>query len=231
MAGVEEKILFRFGNKEKTLKLLPKLRSPETIRNCCYPWRGYTLVHHAAWNGWEDVCKLLVEKYNCEPTAVDADGSSPLHVACAFCFGNEAVVKYLVSLPSVLRRINEKDNYSRTSLYTVCSQDNLAILEILLETNLVNIAEGNTLGRMTPFQILSEYGYNVLSRVANKIDWSPQLNVKSFFNVFLVGNTAAGKSTLAATMLELTRYIPTQHGRISNVKELTAGVVPTQCKG
>ena len=72
--------------------------------------------------------------------------------------------------------------------------------------------------------------YDIVKILALKIDWSTQLPVKSFFSVFLVGNSGAGKSTLAATMLELTRY-PTQHGRVSNVEGLTAGIVPTQCPG
>ena len=230
MAGVEKECLdaFCFGKKEEALKLLSKLPSPETITDSRDFWKGPTLVHHAARHGWEDVCKLLVEKYNCQPTTVDDGGYSPLHVACFS--GKKAVVKYLLSLPSILRRTNDKNNFGRTPLHLVCFWRKIAIVEILLETNLANVAEEDEFG-LTPFEFLSECGYNVLSGVANKIDWSTQLKVGSFFNVFLVGNTAAGKSTLAATMLELTRVDPTQHGRISNVQELTAGVVPTRCDG
>ena len=208
--------------------LLPKLRSPESTRNSYCRWEGSTLLHFAVRRGWEDVCKLLVEKYNCRPTTVNDDDQSPLHVACLL--GNEAIVKYLLTIPSVLRRINDKDNRGQTPLLLACLRREFAIAVILIETNLVNITEENTFGR-TPFEILCKDGYNALSRVANKIDWSTQLKVGSFFNVFLVGNTAAGKSTLAATLLELTRYVPTQHGRISNVEELTTGIVSTQCEG
>ena len=230
MADVEKECLdaFCFGKKEEALKLLPKLCSPDTVRDSRDAWKGYTLVHHAAYNGWEDLCKLLVEECNCEPTTADDKGWRPLHLACFF--SREAVVKYLISLPSVLRRINDKDNMGQTPLHLACFLGNLAIVEILLETNSANLAEENIFG-CSPFEALSNKCYCMLSGVANKIDWNTQLRVKSFFNVFLVGNTAAGKSTLAATMLELTRDAPTQHGRISKVKELTAGVVPTQCKG
>ena len=231
MVGVEQECLdaFCLGNKEEALKLLPILRSPETtIRSGVAHVKGWTLLHHAAANGWEDVCKLLVEKYNCEPTAVADNGWSPLHVACFF--GKEVVVKYLVSLPSVLRNIDDKDNDCHTPLYWACYSGKFAVVEILLQTNYVNITEEDKHGH-TPFELLSKQGCSVLNRLASKIDWNTQLKVKSYFNVFLTGNTGTGKSTLAETMLELTRDAPTQHGRISNVKELTAGVVPTQCEG
>ena len=228
MAEVETECLdaFFLGRKEEALKLLPKLRSPETIRDSsCY---GYTLVHYAARHGWEDVSKLLIEAYKVSATAVNDNDRSPLHRACSH--GNEATVKYLLSLPSVLRTINDTDILDYTPLHHACREGRFAVIEILLETNSVNITEENNKG-LTPIELLRDYSYGLFTRLANKIDWSTQLLVKSFFNVFLVGNSAAGKSTLAAVMLELTRDAPTQHGRISNVEELTAGVVPTQCKG
>ena len=230
MARVKKECLDAFccGNKEEVLKLLPKLRSPESIRDSGEGWEGCTLLHHAVYHGWEDVCELLVEQYNCDPTIVSDSGNSPLHIASA-C-GKKASVKYLLSLPSVLRRIKDKDNEGDTPLHLACLYGEFAVIEILLETNSVNITEENNLG-LTPVEMLRHYSYNMFIQLADKIDWNTQLLVKSFFNVVLVGNSAAGKSTLAAVMLELTRAPPTQHGRISNVKELTAGMVPTQCKG
>ena len=232
MVGVEKECIDAFltGEKEETLKLLPKLRSPETIRDSRYAARRrYTLVHYAVRCGWEDVCKLLVEKYNCDPTAVDDNRCSPLHVACFY--GKEAVVKYLVSLPSVLRRINDKDDIGHTPLHEACLNQNLGVVEILFETNSVNILEKNAFSGDFTFEMLSKYSYNLLSRATSKIDWNTQLKVNSYFNMFLAGNSGAGKSTLAAVMLELTRFAPTQHGRISKVKEFTTGIVPTQCEG
>ena len=220
---------FCSGEKAEVLKLLPKLRNPKSIRESRRrSWDGCTLVHYATIHGWEDICKLLVEKYKCEPTAVDSSGMSPLHVACLL--GKEASLKYLISLPSVLRRIDDKDSSGRTPLHWACHCHNFALVEILLETTSVNITKEDKSG-CTPFKILSKYGYSVLSRVGDKVDWSTQLQGECFFNVFLVGNSGAGKSTLKAAMLELTKHAPTQHGRICFDEELTAGVVPTQCKG
>ena len=215
------------------MKLLPKLANPGTVRDSRLLFSGLTLVHYAAWYGWGDVCKLLVEKYNCEPTAVDDYGRNPLHIACQLG-GGEDLLKYLTTLPSVLRRINDRDTDGRTPLHYACKWSTMfgscSVVEILLETNAVNITEVDKDG-CTPLELVAKYTYGVFSRFANRIDWSTQLPVKSFFSVFLVGNSGAGKSTLAAAMQELTGDAPTQHGRISNVEELTAGIVPTQCRG
>ena len=226
---------FCYGKKEEALKLLPKLSNPGTVRDSRYIsqplyelyCRNWTLLHYAAWNDQEDVCKLLVEKYNCDPTDVDDDSRSPLHVACEYrC---ETSVKYLVTLPSVLRRINDKDYY-RTPLHWACLRSHISVIETLLETNAVKINEEDRDG-CTPVEAFGLHAFYRLNIFAPKIDWNTQLPVKSFFGVFLVGNSGAGKSTLAAAMLELTQYEPTQHGRISNVEKLTAGIVPTQCTG
>ena len=220
---------FRSGRKEEALKLLQKLSNPQTVINSRYSCAGTILIHAVARRGWEDVCKVLAEEYNYEPTAVDDCGRSPLHIACEY--GNEELVKYLVTLPSVLRRINDKDRLGRTPLHHACQTSTASsVIETLLETNAVNISEVDKDG-LTPWEMVSHDTYGVLSKFANKIDWSTQLPVKSFFSVFLVGNSGVGKSTLAAAMQELTRSFQTQNGRISNVEELTAGIVPTQCRG
>ena len=230
-------VAFNYGKKEEALKLLPEFSNPETFRNIHWKhWRdlgferrNWTLLHHAAWSGWEDVCKLLVEKYNCDPTAVDECGTSPLHVACDF--GRETSVKYLVTLPSVLRRINDKDTvHRRTPLDYACLGSRRSVTEILLETNAVKIDFEKDEFELFPFKRFAMCNYDNMTIFAPKIDWSAQLRVESFFSVFLVGNSGVGKSTLAAAMRALTMY-PTQHGRISNVEKLTAGIVPTQCRG
>ena len=63
---MEKECLYAFdsGKKEEALKLLQKLKrsNPETIRDSRYGRPGRTLVHHAAYNDWEDACKLLVGK-------------------------------------------------------------------------------------------------------------------------------------------------------------------------
>ena len=231
--GVEKECLdvFGSGSKEEALKLLPKLSNPKTVIDSRDDWKGWRLIHHAAYRGWGGVCKLLVEQYDCEPTAVDDEGRSPLHIACSV--GRAKSVEYLITLPSVLNRINDKDSTTNgfTPLHWTCVGGACnSVIEILLSSNCVSILKVDRFER-TPLEVLSNYTYDVLHIFANITDWSTQLPVKSFFNVFLVGNSGAGKSTLAAAMLELTGYDATQHGQISSVEEITEGIVPMQCQG
>ena len=130
-----------------------------------------------------------------------------------------------------MRRINDKENFNGyTPLHWACLRSRSSVIEILLETNAVKITEEDENGR-TPVELFGMNKYDNINLLAPKIDWSTQLPIESFFSVFLVGNSGAGKSTLAAAMRELTRDAPTQHGWISNVQELTAGIIPTQCQG
>ena len=170
---MEEKCLnaFHSEKKEVVLKLLPKLSNPETVRNTRSFLSGFTLVHYASWNGWGDVCKLLVENYNCEPTAVDDNGMSPLHIACRQ--GSESSVRYLVTLPSVLRRINDKDTtHGRTPLHWACEwgvyNSSGSVIWILLETNAVNISEVDKHGHLA-WEVLSQHPYWVLNNIASII--------------------------------------------------------------
>lgn len=73
----------------KALELVRKLPDPAAIRD----YKQRTLLHHACWNGWLDVVKILIEQYSCDPNAVDDVGSTPLHWAC---HSSTDIVKYLV---------------------------------------------------------------------------------------------------------------------------------------
>ena len=79
------------GDKKKVLSLLPVVSDPAGIRDS-YNW---TLLHSAAFNGWTDVCRLLVEQYQVDPHCRDSDGWTALHIAS--CDNNLDIVQYLVS--------------------------------------------------------------------------------------------------------------------------------------
>ena len=159
MTSVEKECLDAFGRggKEIALKLLPRLRSPESIRSSRNGWKGCTLVHYAACHDWDDVCKLLVEQYNCDPTTVSNHVVSPLHTACVY--GSVASIKYLLSLPSVLRNVNDKSACGNTPLHYACLYQRLTVIEILLNTSSVNVIEKNNEG-LTPIEMLHNYSYN-----------------------------------------------------------------------
>ena len=127
---------FECQDKDEVLLLLPHTVLPHLIRDV--EWCHYTLLHHAAECGWADVCHTLVEHYQCIPDATAAFGYSVLHIACRR--GQESVVKYLLTLKSVIDTVTARDCYGDTSMeyvfgikYKVLSQ---FIPHIELETEL-----------------------------------------------------------------------------------------------
>ena len=116
MADVREQCLdaFIYGQEEKARKLLPTVQHPQSLTDS----DNRTLLHWAALHGWHDMCHLLVDHYKLCPTVKDVYGWSPLHWACVH--GRATVVSYLLSLPTVLPTINDKDVDGRSALDWAC---------------------------------------------------------------------------------------------------------------
>ena len=96
------------GDKEKVLSLLPVVSDPAGIRDSS----NSTLLHWAAYNGWTDVCRLLVEQYQVDPHCRDSDGWTALHWASIH--NHLDTVQYLVT--SVCCDPLTESNYGRTPL-------------------------------------------------------------------------------------------------------------------
>ena len=110
----------------KALELVRRLPDPAAVRD----YKQRTLLHHACWNGWLDVVRVLVEKYSCDPNAPDDVGSTPLHWAC---HSSTDIVKYLV-----LRRGCDptiRNRYGSTPLHWACrsKQPDIEMVRFLVE--------------------------------------------------------------------------------------------------
>ena len=99
----------------EALQLLSQLPNPAAVRDDDDD--QFTLLHHACWNGWYEVSKVLIEKYNCDPNCKTAAGSIPLRLAC--WSGNLDLVKYLVNEKQ--NDPKQKNNDGLTSLHNACS--------------------------------------------------------------------------------------------------------------
>ena len=216
---------FRNGNKEVAWQSLREVDQPNALVDCDSWDMG--LIHHAAKHGWSDICRILVEKYHCDPLAVDREGATPLRWACDV--GSVPTVEYLLSLPKVMMTVNDRDGNGDTPLHSACKFGHLPVIEVLLSHPSVSITEMDAYGLM-PIECLTKFNYAILNEFSRKgIDWDTNVFVQPYFNVFMAGNTEAGKTTLTHTLEELTLDIPSQHGRVSGVKADTAGVSSTQC--
>ena len=214
MADVSEQCLCAFedGRKEDALMLLSKGKQPEQ-----------ELVSWAAFHGWQDVCQELVKCYGLSPS--DAleffGGSRPLHLACRM--GRAQVVSYLLTLRSVVLTVNEDDGYGQSALDRALYSEDLTVIELLMREPSV---------KSKPKQYLPSHQFAVLSLLSTMINWSTEFPIRPYFHVFMAGNTAAGKTTLAHAMLKMTDLYSSSHGGwVSGVETLTAGICPMKCPG
>ena len=94
--------VFQRGDKDEVLKLLPHMHHKLGSS-------GSELLHYAVQHGWADVCRTLIEQYNCNARETDQDGFSVLHSACLY--GHPSVVKYLLTLKSVSATVSYTDRF------------------------------------------------------------------------------------------------------------------------
>jgi serine/threonine-protein phosphatase 6 regulatory ankyrin repeat subunit B len=108
-------------------KLLSQLPSNFSISGY-FDKDKFTLLHHACYNGWYNVAKRLVEIYNCDPSAKNADGSLPLHLACLG--GNRDLIDYIARLPQT--KSNDRNNSGETALHFAASKGDKFVVDYLI---------------------------------------------------------------------------------------------------
>ena len=111
----------------EALQLLSQLPNPAAVRD--EDEHHFTLLHHACCNGWYEVTKVLIEKYNCDPNCKNASGSIPLRLAC--WSGNLDLVKYLVN--DKRNDPNHKNNDGFTSMHNASMGGHLQTVKYLVE--------------------------------------------------------------------------------------------------
>ena len=229
MTDVEKKCLraFENGEKEKAARLLTEVEHPQRIKDGF----GQSLVHFAAKNGWQDICKLSIEHYHCGAADEDAGGKRPLHCACAY--GQVGVVNYLIKHPTVITTANDKSDWLflvsgvcvGNALDMACSKGHLPVVKELLKLPYIRM----------PTDHLYSNKFAVLSLLNSKMEPSAEFPVRPRFPVFMTGNSGAGKTTLTTAMQQLSYDIlldsshPIDKGMVSGIKPLTAGICPATC--
>ena len=80
---------FNYGRKEEALRLLKQVKDPRTVMSN----NNFTVLHCAAYHGWLDVVKKLINNHDFDPDCKDNDGNTPLSKARSN--GKRPVVDYL----------------------------------------------------------------------------------------------------------------------------------------
>ena len=80
---------FNYGRREEALRLLKQVKDARTVKSK----NNFTILHCAAYHGWLDVVKQLINEHQFDPDCKDNDGNTPLSKARGN--GKQSVVDYL----------------------------------------------------------------------------------------------------------------------------------------
>ena len=218
----------------------------------CRREEGKTPLHCACESGELDIVKFLVEECHCDPRVKDDDGDTPLHYACEG--GSIDIVRFLI----VDHHCDPacRGWLGKTPLHCACESGELDIVKFLVEEchcdPRVKDDDGDT-----PLHLAAEWEH-VLFFLVYHIPVPKLLNLvrthtwhhtsselfltlvkcrteyplKPAFKIFVLGNHAAGKSTLVKVIEnEITSFFGSFAGRLRNISKsavvpLTAGIIP-----
>ena len=80
---------FNYGRQEEALGLLKRVKDPHVVKSK----NNFTILHCAAYHGWLDVVKQLIDDHQFDPDCKDDGGNTPLSKARGN--GKQHVVDYL----------------------------------------------------------------------------------------------------------------------------------------
>ena len=245
-------IAFDRGHHEEAVRLLPLVKEPNKIKGR-YQWGNTSLLHLSSWNGWLDVTKDLITKYRCDPHERDNIGWTCLYYAAQ---GNHVdVIRYLIdechcdsheidwtclcyaareNHVDVMRYLIDEchrdpmavDRSGRTPLHCAAANGHSAAAEYLLSTGKCDPLAKDNDGD-TPFKLAKGHTdtLSVLMKFGGIKSSHP---IDSYFNVLLVGNPGAGKSTLSHVISDTATgsFVLGSFRNVGGVVPYTAGIIP-----
>ena len=188
---------------------------------------GYTPLHYATHKGHIDIVKCLVENSNCDVNVKDSTGYTPLHYAARRGYIN--TVKYIVEHTAAVVMATDDNGVTPFHLACQCNYNNknIPVIKYLLSIPVVLESFTNK---------TSDYHSPLSGAQGNAATIFHQFDrvhishpVGSFINIFLLGHTGAGKTTLCHVLKERSSFF--KIGKfVKGVKTLTAGIVPNKLR-
>ena len=180
---------FKLGKRHKAKELLSYVRNPAAVKIEDVDFASgskFTLLHCAAYHGWDDLAKVLIEVHRLNPRDRDSDGRDALHFACSG--GNLDLVSYLVDElncnPSRVSKVG------LSPIHYACTNGRLRVVQYLISDLKCDPCvrtrdrKGNTplhiaceFGHADVAQFLLSIGY-VDPEAKNKEGNTPLLNTK-----------------------------------------------------
>ena len=219
----------------------------------CRGKKSRTLLHYACESGKLDFVKFLVEECHCDARVKDEDGNTPLHCACEG--GSIDIVRFLiVDCQCDPACCGWED---RTPLHYACESGKLDIVKFLVEECHCDPFTGKDEFDHTPLHLAARRRDDIIlfllshipplklvksvikcaNRHSDKLlqafrKCRTKYPLESAFKIFVLGNHAAGKSTLVKVIEnEITSFFGPFGGQLRTVSEsavapLTAGIIP-----
>ena len=206
---------FKDRDHKEAVRLLPLVKEPNKIKRT-YGVTKTSLLYLSTRHGWLDVTKDLITKYHCDQSERDGDGWNCLYWVAG---GNQVdVMRYLIDEchcdPMAV------DWRGWTPLHLAAYWGSPAAAEYLLLTGKCDPLAKDIIGR-TSFKLAKQRGHTDTLSVLKKFGGIKSSHpIDSYVNVLLVGNPAAGKSTLSHVINDTASF--TLLGSFRNV----GGVVP-----
>ena len=185
---------------------------------------GSTPLHCAAHIGHTDIVKYLVENCNCDINVRNNNNSTPLHYASLE--GHINTVKYLVEHTAFVMATNF-DGF--TPFHLACQHNsynlNIPVIKYFLSIPVVLESFTNKTSDYRSPLSGAEGNAATIFRQFEHVHISHP--VGSFINIFLLGHTGAGKTSLCHVLKERSSFF--KIGKfVKGVKTLTAGIVPNK---
>ena len=186
-------------------------------------------IHIACQAGHLDVLKYFITKQNSDRIVRGRNGWTPLHYATAG--GHMNIIEYLIKELKCDPLI--ADDNSTTILQVATSNDHIKIVEWLLHKGWFSTQDIDKAGE-TCIDVVrhtrNRYKLLKLFRPLTKI--VKTFEIHTFSKVILIGNSSAGKSTLAKVISEraTTYFNFFRFGNVLKVETNTAGIIPACIK-
>ena len=190
---------------------------------------GYTPLHHAARERHIDIVRWLVENSNCDVdvNVKDNTGCTPLHHAARE--GHMDTVKCLAEHTADI--VMATDKYGATPFHLACQHNsynrNIPVIKYFLSIPVVLESFTNkTSDYRSPLSGAKGNAATIFHQFERIHISHP---VGSFINIFLLGHTGAGKTSLCHVLKERSSFF--KIGKfVTGVKTLTAGIVPNKLR-
>ena len=189
---------------------------------------GSTLLHYAAREGHIDIVRCLVENSNCDVNVKDNTGYTPLHHAAHE--GHIDIVRCLVEHTAAF--VMATDDNGATPFHLACQHNsynrNIPVIKYFLSIPVV--LESFTNKASDYHSPLSDANVATVFHQFERVHISHP--VGSFINIFLLGHTGAGKTSLCHVLKERASFFNFfKIGKfVKGVKTLTAGIVPNKLR-